>query len=383
MSMPSAKRSTPKTVEAIFDIPKSELIPIVENAVEDGPITLLGMEIAHETEHKGAQSVTIIPTFYYQTARGKYGKIPIFVKRQLNATHREADNYFAFEEVGIPTPKCYGHLVGANGAEILFLEFLPEIGLDVQDEFEVREWLGLLAQISATPLPFAHFKINSEILEAEAERDKRWQQDWESSLKRMWEKGTEGELGAKIKALCGDYPSGVAILKDYQSHVDKQTTRISKDALAQGDACDHNLGWRITDQGKEIVVFDLGFKIGHRFADISYVIDGQLQSCPLSPKEIASCFLNQYNDLSGESVTLEEFLYEAAWFADADKLYSLPWLLDIALSGELTAETSSPNEIEKNRTMIQDCWLYDNLTKLLESASSCRPANRLAIGLLA
>ena len=160
MTKQPAKRVSAKAVETIFDIPKSNLIPIVEIATHVSPIVGLEIRLTHEKQgHQGAESESVIATFYYQTDTTTSGEIVIFIKRQHSPDKCEAADYLAFAQAGIPTPNYYGHLTGTNGEEILFLEFLPDIGINLKDVFEIREWVGLLAKISATKLPFAHFSI--------------------------------------------------------------------------------------------------------------------------------------------------------------------------------------------------------------------------------
>lgn len=54
MAQQSAKRIAPKIVETVFNISKSDLIPIVENASQSGRIVDLEIKIEHETQGKGA-----------------------------------------------------------------------------------------------------------------------------------------------------------------------------------------------------------------------------------------------------------------------------------------------------------------------------------------
>lgn len=80
MAQQSAKRIAPKIVETVFNISKSDLIPIVENASQSGPIVDLEIKIEHETQGKGTESKNAIATFYYQTEAKTMGMITLFVK---------------------------------------------------------------------------------------------------------------------------------------------------------------------------------------------------------------------------------------------------------------------------------------------------------------
>ena len=81
----SARSVAPRPVDMIFNLPKPDLIPIVENAVEESPIRALEIQISHEKGwYKGGGSESVIPTFSYRTGTGQSGTITMFVKRQID-----------------------------------------------------------------------------------------------------------------------------------------------------------------------------------------------------------------------------------------------------------------------------------------------------------
>ena len=66
-----------------------------------------------------------------------------------------------------------------------------------------------------------------------------------------------GELGTEIQSLCRENPKGAFILTDYGPQVQRMMSNLPKKALMNSDQSVNNFGWRITEKGKEIVVFDL------------------------------------------------------------------------------------------------------------------------------
>lgn len=364
MTKQPAKSISPIAVDTLFNISKADLFPIVENATQVGPIMDFEIKLTHEKQgHKGAESESVIATFYYKTETASSGEIIMFIKRQHAPEKRESKDYFAFAQVGIPTPKYYGHLEGINGEEILFLEFLPDIGIDLKDISEIREWIGLLAKISATELPFAHFSLPEASDIKKQPADPTW---WKPSLIRIWEQGVKGELGEDLQALCAENPHGVSALTDYGVQVEKRAAQMGKE-LHQGDACIQNVGWRITEAGKEIVVFDLGFSVGQRFYDIGNAMRA-LRESDISQEVIATHFLAEYAKWSGKHIVLKNFLSDMGWISDIIELWCLPWFLDMSQSGDV----DWTDDIEAGKDAFRQ-WLYEGLTQLLESSKIGQP----------
>ena len=183
----------------------------------------------------------------------------------------------------------------------------------------------------------------------------------------MWEQGITSALGVDLLALCRDNPHGVSILTDYGMQVERHVAHLGK-ALHQGDACIQNVGWRNTETGKEIVVFDLGFSVGQRFYDIGNAMRA-LRESNMSQEAIATHFLAEYAKWSGEHIALETFLDDMAWISDIIELWCIPWFLDMSQSGNV--DWTDDTEAGKN-TFRQ--WLHEGLTQLLKSAMLGKPS---------
>lgn len=362
MAQQSAKRIAPKIVETVFDISKSDLIPIVENASQSGPIVDLEIKIEHETQGKGTESKNAIATFYYQTKAKTMGMITLFVKHFLHTDSSEVHTYQAFGEVGIPTPKFYGHRLGPNGEEILFLELLPETGIDAKSEFEVLQCVRLVAQINTLPLPFCHFSI------PEPKPNKRPDPNpqWIHTLTEIWEKAPAGELGVEIQVLCHENPDGFEILTDYAWYLTRQRNNFQHQGLINGDLSVNDFGWRITTSGKEIVAFDLiEYQIGPRFLDICNLMMGELLDDVVSYPKMGTHYLAMYNQLSGKSVTVDEFFDEVTFLSESGRYWDITFALEQAFSGKAAGD---------NVTWATHWyWLHRRLKELLESARAQMP----------
>lgn len=362
MAQQSAKRIAPKIVETVFNISKSDLIPIVKNASQSGPIVDLEIKIEHETQGKGTESKNAIATFYYQTEAKTMGMITLFVKHFLHTDGSEVNIYRAFDEVGIPTPKFYGHRLGPNGEEILFLELLPEIGINAKSEFEVLQCVRLVAQINALPLPFCHFSI------PEPKPNKRPDPNpqWIHTLAEIWEKAPAGELGVEIQLLCYENPNGFEILTDYAWYLTRQRNNFQHQGLINGDLTVGDFGWRITTTGKEIVAFDLiEYQVGPRFLDICNLMMDEFSDNVVSYTKMGTYYLAMYNQFSGKSVTLDEFFDEVTFFSESNRYWNITFALKQALSDKAAGDNVS-------WTTHKD-WLHRRLKELLESANAQMP----------
>lgn len=108
------------------------------------------------------------------------------------------------------------------------------------------------------------------------------------------------------------------------------------ETLMNSDQSVNNFGWRITEKGKEIVVFDLtDIYVGPRFFDISVMMQYELADSVVPYEEMGAHYLTVYNKLSGESVTEEEFFDEVTWILDRSRYRHLDWGLEEWLSGKV------------------------------------------------
>lgn len=355
----------PSVVDDIFGISPTDLLPIVECAVQESPLTLLKLSLEHECLHKGMRSEVLIPTLYYRDASGIYGAVTFFVKRQRDPEAQEETHYHVAAQADIPTPRCYGCFTGTEGEEILVLELLAGHGIDEQNEAEVRALVSLVARINSAPLRCPGLVTTQPLPMAQRVRES--QLDIEErlvpELEHIWEGSLRGKAGPDIQELCRENPQGVQELAHYALSLTVRSASLPQDAFIQGDAGSHNMGWRITPEKRELVSFDLEFSIGSRFYDISYIMHHHLGDSALSLEEIAIHYLTEYAHWGGETIGLSTFLDASRWLADSDKLWSLPWLWNTSLKqirgGDPTLEVNS-NDFP--------AWLHTYLAALLESA---------------
>lgn len=367
MAKQSAKQIPPYRVDTLFDVPLSKLRSIVEQAIQVGPVIELAISIEHEIVGSGMSSEIVVPTISYQTRSGAQGEIRMLVKRQLKLEHQEAQHYLAAEKAGIPTPRYFGHGAGSWGEEVLFLEFLPECGIDDQNEAEVRSLVNLVACINTAPLRFTEFKIldpGSQEKQVDA-MHKGVAEGLIPQLRQIWKSGAAGEVNPSLQRLCHAHPQGVEVLQNYIFDLHQQIATLPQDALVQGDTGPHQMGWRLTPQGKALLVFDLDWRVGRRFHDIGYILHNYLGDSVLSQTEIATHYLAAFQRWGGDDVALADFLEATRWLADEDKLWFCPWLWETALkqiAGGDAHVDANPNNFPT--------WLTTNLSELLEAASA-------------
>ena len=365
MSKPSATKVASRTIDSLFDIPICELKSIIENALRTDPITSLNIRIEHESTGNGMSSDAFLPTFSYQTESGISGELTCFVKRQLQTSHREAPHYLTAEKVGIPTPTYFGHWIGPKQEEILFLEFLPECGIDLQSREEVLAMVNLIACINTAPLRSAEFEITAPASTKQQvdEMNQGAERELKPKLAQVWQSGLAGEIGTEVQQLCTKHPQAIELLMRYLAYLHAQIVTLPKDALIQGDTGPHQMGWRIRENKRELVVFDLDWCIGRRFHDIGYILHNYLGDCSLSVETIATHYLTAYHEWGGAETPLHEFLEATRWLADEDKFWSCPWLWETARKQLVGGDP----HIDANPTNFP-AWLYQTLEELLQAA---------------
>ena len=116
--------------------------------------------------------------------------------------------------------------------------------------------------------------------------------------------------------MCQENADGVERLGRYRLAIEQRVDRFEKDGLSQGDPCSQNVGWRVCDSQRELVVFDLeGLNVGHRFENaINVMADLRERDYALSQAEMVAHLLDEYDRFGGPPVTREGFLENVACF---------------------------------------------------------------------
>ena len=79
------------TSQSLFDLPSSDVAPVLEQAV-GAPLDTFTFTFRHEiTGHPGYQGQKLVPTFDYTTRDGRQGQVVVFVKRHEEQERSESE----------------------------------------------------------------------------------------------------------------------------------------------------------------------------------------------------------------------------------------------------------------------------------------------------
>lgn len=209
MPKQSAIAVSPTHVDDILGVSLAALRSLLADALGD-PQEICAITIEHEKQGFVGGVNSFIATCHYRSRSDSAGKLPVFVKQARHSGEKESSVIMELEEMGISVPKLHAVHVPEDGLEIMFMEFLPEIGVDPNDPFEVEEEVNLIAGLCTAPIPDRYvedFRTSSP----EELRPRKLM----ASIDRVSELGETGRLGEALHDHCHRYPNGAANLKDF------------------------------------------------------------------------------------------------------------------------------------------------------------------------
>jgi hypothetical protein len=348
-------------VTPVFGLTRSQLIPIISNAVLNETVESFDISIEHQVQgYYGYQAEKIIPTFTYTTATGNAGKITIFIKKFYRKGPAEAHNYVLLEKHQAPIPRMYGTLTDVDQREILFLEYLVPIADNekfLSDADQFHQFIDLAAHFNAIQLSqefadqLSNLDISNRLIGAG------------SVLNKIWSLACKGELGNTLRQFCS---SSEDKLKQLQMLIKRLIEPIERMelGLSHTDFYSENTGWRW--KTGELLMIDLEFVgFAPKFFDVAGWIgapdDIQPRCC--QRRELAQYYLEQYARYGGFPMTLEQFLDEVHTLWMAGELRMLGWSLGRAVDGQV----DWTNDQEEGQRLYRD-GLYKVLNDLLQGA---------------
>ena len=101
----------------VFDLPSSQLQPIVERMAGGEAVASFTISIDNEVEgHYGYGAEKLIPTISYVTRSGQRGKETVFVKCFHKPEQGESRHYHRLTAAGAPIPRPRGGQARPRGA---------------------------------------------------------------------------------------------------------------------------------------------------------------------------------------------------------------------------------------------------------------------------
>jgi hypothetical protein len=323
---------------AVFGLTREQLWPIVEEIAGEA-VRSLDIAVAHRVEgHYGYSAEKVVPTFRYTTGSGRSGETIVFAKRFHKPGPQEAHHYAHLAPRGAPVARMYGALTGAEGREIIFLEFLRNAGhlhpfdgfLSDADSFV--PFLALAARFNAIQPSQQH----RALLHVQTVDDlRRWLGNAAEAMGRIWECAPRGELGGVLKDLCGEARGKLPRLRQLATDLVAPVSRMTP-GLVHGDFYPDSALRR--EQTGELVLVDLeGVGLRPRFADVARWLGAPDEIRPrcLPRQELARCYLDAYRRWGGAEVPLPDFLEETRLLALTDELMMLPFSFRRSVDGKV------------------------------------------------
>ena len=350
-------------VTPVFGLTRSQLIPIISNAVPNEMLESFDISIEHQVQgYYGYQAEKIIPTFTYTTATGNAGKITIFIKKFYRKGPAEAHNYVLLEKYQAPIPRMYGTLTDADKREILFLEYLVPITDNekfLSDADQFHQFIDLAAHFNAIQLSqeFADQLSNLDISRRLIGAD--------PILNKIWSLACKGELGDTLRQFCSGSKDKLRQLQMLTKQMIEPIERMEL-GLSHTDFYPENTGWR--RETGELLMLDLEFAgLAPKFFDVAGWIGApdDIQPRCGQRRELAQYYLEQYARYGGSPVSLEQFLDETYTLWMAGELRMLGWSLNRAIDGQV----DWTNDREEGQRLCRD-GLYKVLNDLLQGAKS-------------
>jgi|SRR5579871_2142984 len=349
MSDPDAIVS-PQSITPIFDLTGAQLWPILEAAIEGERIREVRIAIERQVEgYFGGCGDKLIPTIAYTTHSGLSGEITLFVKRFSWKGCSEAIHYRHLAERGTPAPRLYGTLMSPDQEEILFLEYLPSIGMDKRSVEDWRTLLTLIARFAAAPLS-AEYQV---LLPTSELSSYLRSEDTKADIVVCLDRAKQGELGADLAAFCQDSEALTTRVLERVGRLNRQIEQMPVGLIHQ-DFLPDNLGWR--GERQEMLVFDIHKNaLGPRFYDLTRWFGKTILTIGPSSwldgseglrQELTEHFLQEYARWGGAVVTVADFQEEIRLLSLASSVEMLWWLRDRAHDG-LVEWKNDPEEARK------------------------------------
>jgi hypothetical protein len=228
--------------------------------------------------HGGANSCIL--TLTYPVVQNQFQSETIFAKKIEDPKMWEAQKYRFLASHGIPTPNLIG-IIQKGETEIIFLEFIPTIGIDFGSTWEVESVLHLAAQLNSLQNLPDFFKPVPGMPKAEFDELVR------GVLARI----------AQDQAL----PFKIEVSRWSEAfQTVQEACRKLPTALNHNQFFFQQMGWVQRDNTRQLVIFDLEtMTIGPRFFDMSTIIDSLAFYSGREPLDLFRIYYDRLCQLTG------------------------------------------------------------------------------------
>jgi hypothetical protein len=288
-----------------YDLTWDDLLPILPGFdTERGHLTQAFA--SHRKQGLNGGPNSIILTLRYPGGED----VIVFVKSQPDRLLWEAEKYRYLEAHGVPTPRLLAGLRKGE-AEVIVLEFLPEIGIDFAAPGEVDAVLRLAAKLNALPLP-----PSSPI-------------GLFDPLPGMPQEEFDGLVHAALVRMAGnpalgeiDVPRWMAAYRQCRAEAEGMPRAVNHDQFFF-----QQMGWRASASGRELVIFDLETMCSRpRFADMAGILYALSRFSGRTEDELLRVYLDALRPFNAGLPDFDGALRELLILRVAEMSASLPWL---------------------------------------------------------
>jgi len=193
---------------AVFGLTKSQLWPMVECAMGEA---VASFDITIENEVRGPGGIMaekVVPTFRCRTRSGSDGEVVVFAKRRHEPGPGDACQYRWLREYDAPIAGMYGAMAGADGREIILLEYLDVVTEPepcesfLKDPAQFPEFLSAMARLNAIRPVGEH----AQALRKTDDGNRGGPNDWRArigaaarTLDDIWRRSPGGDYGEPMR----------------------------------------------------------------------------------------------------------------------------------------------------------------------------------------
>jgi hypothetical protein len=335
---PIAKAPTACTLP--YDLTWADLRPILPDFAGQGSAPAQAFA-SHEKQGLNGGPNSCILTLRYPSSETRLRSETVFIKCTTNLAKAEAQKYQFLASHGVPTPRLLG-VIRRGGTEIIFLEFLPAIGIDFRDAGEVNSLLQLVAQLNSVQNPPDLFHQPSG--------------DPQDESHAAFDRSVRAALTELSRARALPVPIDVPRwFSAYQ--IAQEASNSMPLAVNHDEFYFQQVGWAKRGAARQLVIFDLEtMSLRPRFTDIANILYPLAMYTGRDQVELFGVYLDRLRQLNQLELSTDEALRELRLLRVTTECYSLPWRID-------QAKRSDTRDSRDGLSMTAKC-LHNDLVAL-------------------
>jgi hypothetical protein len=296
--------------EAMFSAGLAVPTSHVEADVEELPIRL-----------DCGQAIKAVVTFGARRQR-------LFVKRQADASTREAPHYHYLSRAGAPVPHLYASGDDDQGREVLVIEFVEPVCDSEESLLADADLFAVFLRATAA--------FNAAIVEPPYRQLLRCQ-DWAANLRtaahhlrRLDDLMRGGDLGPMLASFCHEQQGNIELLAGHALALSEVVGEMQV-GLCHQDHHHLNVGWRV--DSKQMLIFDLELvELMPRFWDLAQWIGAPdaVRRLPVPRAELARLYIDVYFAGNRKRISAATLVDQARTLWETRELCDTWWRLDAA-----------------------------------------------------